>query len=135
MSITYTKSRPVVAGLNAQIEALAQRPGLSVGLPCPLPVLETGRDKLAALERKQEAAKAALKLATDAVQQALFELKGKLGANRASAAMIHGPHSPEFIVLGGKPRKGRRKPVADAAPVADPSPAADAAPASSSEAK
>ncbi len=118
MRITYTKPKPVFAGQDAQIEALKQRPELGVGLPCPLPVLEAGREKIVAAKRTQEAAKADLKLATDAVQQALFEQKGKLGANRASAAMIHGPHSPEFVAFGGKPRKGRRKPASDAATTA-----------------
>ncbi len=109
---------PLFAILNwarMQIEALKARPELGTGIPRPLADLSAIVDKLDVAKKKQEAIKKALRLATDEVQQVLFELKTSLTGNRAMVAMRHGGHSPEFVLFGGKPRKSRRKVAGDAA--------------------
>ncbi len=106
-----------------QIQAMKERPELAAGIPVALALLEAVVAKLNAAKRKQEAVKKSIKLATNEVQQIAFELKGMLNGNRAIVAMVHGPHSPEFVLFGGKPRKGRRSPAGDAAKTVESTPA------------
>lgn len=131
---SHVSSKGIVKGVVQQKEALKARPGLDTGLPCPLAALEAATGKIDRLVAAQEAARQAAKLATDAVQQALFEVRGKLNANKAAAAMLFGPYSPEFVLLGGKPRKARRK-GSGVTPEAEAGPDTGAAPPASTRAE
>ncbi len=112
MRMSFLPAKSILNWFRMMLETLRQRPALGIGMPSPLADLEAANVRYEAAKRKQEGLKKALKLATDEAQQGLFELKGKLAANRAVAAMIHGPYSPEFVLFGGKPRKSRRNPAA-----------------------
>ncbi len=105
----YMSLKRVIEQARAQIEGLQSRPELEKGLMKPLATLEAELEKLVKAEAvRAEQSKAAV-AATEAVQQAAFEMRQSVRSNIHAAARRRGRYAPELVLLGGKPRRNGRR--------------------------
>ncbi len=116
MRPTRLNPKRVVSRARTQVQGFLDLPELEKGMSCPPVQVKSTLDKVFQCELAQEQLKKALKGATMALQQALTELQGQVGANIGVAGMLYGAGSAQLIRLGGNPRRNGRRVVAGPTP-------------------